>query len=549
MRTVAPPRGGCRVTCAGPTLLAAAAIVAVLTGCAGGAAAPSVRNGGTIAVALPADPASLDPLVADDPVSERAYTPLYPLLYSANSDLSVGPALATALPALSKGATVLTVTLRNDAKWSDGDPITADDVVFTVATEMDPAITARAGARWAGLQAVAKVNPGTVRFTLRAPDAAFVADSLVTPIVPQHAFAHQSVTQILSSAFNDAPTVSGGPFLFDHRVPGQAIYLKANPTFFQGKPHVAQLVETVVHDPAHSVDELESGKLSWAPDLPADQAVPAVSTPGIAVAAYPSTSLVAVVFNVRAGHVFADHAVRLAFASSLDHDALVSQATGNAQGYPVWGDINPNSWAYDAGAVMHYAQSAGRARQALEQDGWSLAGGVASRGSQTLGATLVFAGDDAALAAAASAITQQTSVTGFRLTPQGLSDGAVAQALSGGRFEAALVTLPTGLDPDASAIFATGGARNAGGYSNRSLDALIGDELGAAPAEGQTSQQARKPVFARIEQLVSTDLPCYFLWVPRVFTGFSATLGGVAGTGAQLDADRANSFYRDWYLM
>ena len=47
---------------------------------------------------------------------------------------------------------------------------------------------------------------------------------------------------------------------------------------------------------------------------------------------------------------------------------------------------------------------------------------------------------------------------------------------------------------------------------------------------------------------MSGDLPCYFLWAPRHYMGFSATLGGVTAVGVQLEADRNNSFYLDWFV-
>jgi len=531
------------------TVLAAALCLALVAACSGAPATTTPRQGGTLYVALDSDPVALNPLVANDPNSQRAYTPLFPLLYSANSDLSVGPDLAAGLPVTSASGTVLTVPLRANAKWSDGTPITADDVVFTVATEMDPSLPSHAAFDWSRLKSVAKAGALSVTFTLKAPDDAFLANALVTPIVPQHAFAHVPAAQIAQAPFSAAPTITGGPYTFDHRTPGKAIFLNANPNYFLGAPHADHVVETVVSDAGHAVDQLENGTLSWAPLLPPSAAASAASAPGLTVSAYPSTALVAMVFNLRPGHVFADQAVRQALAFSIAHDALVGEATASAQGYPVWGDINPNSWAFDQGAAVKYAPDSGRSRQLLSRDGWSVSGGgTASRDGQPLTAQLIYASGDATRSAAAAQIAQQAHVNGFALTVKGLDDTAFAGALRGGAFDAALVLFPAGLDPDSSALFATGGPENYGAYSDPMLDSLLGAEKGVGAASGQNLEQLRKPTFSRIEQILSTDLPCYFLWVPRAFTGFSATVGGVAGAGPQLDLDRADSFYRDWYL-
>ena len=55
-------------------------------------------------------------------------------------------------------------------------------------------------------------------------------------------------------------------------------------------------------------------------------------------------------------------------------------------------------------------------------------------------------------------------------------------------------------------------------------------------------------VFNIARQVLGNDLPDYFLWSPRHFTAFSATLSGVGAAGAQLESDRNNSMYANWFL-
>lgn len=503
-----------------------------LTGCAPPAGTPTPRDGGTIVVALPGRAVSLNPLVARDSASLRAYTPLFPLLFAAQPDLSVGPSLAAALPVYSDGGLTLTVSLRQDALWSDGTAITADDVVYTVTTEMNPRLQTGAAFDWTSLRSVTRIDAHTVRFTLRAPDAAFLADSLVTPIVPQHALASVDPARMADAAFSSAPAVSGGPFVFDHRGADGSVLLDANPRYFLGRPHADHLLEQVVAVGASVSTQLGEGQLSWDPELSPAAAGDAVISSGVTVSSYPEPAVVGVQFNVRAGHVFAAAAVRQAFALSVDHDAIVAEATGASQAYPVWSDVSPASWA--STAVTHYGRDPNRARQLLQ--------GLAASGS------LVFPRDDAQRAEAAALLAQQSSAAGFALRPVGLDPAGFAAALRGGSFDAALVALSIGVDPDDSTLLATGGAENAGGYSSAALDSLFRSDLAATTGPGSTLQQQRKPILAHIEQMVSRELPVYFLWAPRHDMGFSATLGGVTAVGAQLDADRSNAFYLDWFL-
>lgn len=81
---------------------------------------------------------------------------------------------------------VYTVSIRNNAKWHDGTPVTAKDVVFTINLIKNPAVYSPLRVNWLDVS-VAAVNDTTVRFTLPAVYAAF-PHALTFPIVPEHLF-------------------------------------------------------------------------------------------------------------------------------------------------------------------------------------------------------------------------------------------------------------------------------------------------------------------------------------------------------------------------
>lgn len=521
--------------------------ILLLAGCSGPFSTPGPVQGGTLYIALSSDPASLNPLVANDPVSELAYAPLFPLLYTLGPNLSPAPDLASALPTVTDSGRTLTIPLRSEARWSDGMPITADDVVYTVNTERDAQLATGAVFDWSPLVSIAKVDAHTVAVSLQHADAGFTADNLVTPIVPAHVLGKVAPAAMSSAPFNDAPTVTGGPFTFASRVTGKTVALNANARYYGGRPHVDHVVDVIGTSQAALPGDLASGSISWAPVLSPDVATEAVTTSGVSVFSYVDTAVVALQFNVRPGHVFADAAVRRALASSVDHAQVVDQATAGDQAYPVWDYIDQNSWAEHSSAETTYAHDPAHARSLLRGDGWTLNGLAATRDGQTLGAQLLYPSDDQARASAARLMAEQARGAGFALVPAPLSEAAFAAALQSGQFDAALVSMPTGADPDPSVLLRTGGALNAGGYSDPALDTLLDAETDATPTQTETAEQVRAPIFQQIEQTVTGDLPLFFLWAPRVFTGFNATVGGVGGLGPQLDG-RSISHLLDWYI-
>ena len=250
---------------------------------------------------------------------------------------------------------------------------------------------------------------------------------------------------------------------------------------------------------------------------------------------YADTSFVAVAFNCRAGRAFSAQPIRHAFAVSIDHDSLVAQATGTSNGIPIWGPVNPSSWAYDDAAAARYQQDVSAAAHLLN-------GAHPS-------ATLLYATGDPAVQRAATLLVQEANAAGFQLTAQGISAATLAQQLSGGGYDLALVQQPVSLDPDLNDLLGSNGSANITGYSSADADAALGLELRATAANLTALQQTRKPDFAQIEHDATNDLPYYFLWSPRHSMGFGATLGGVTSAGVQLDADRDNTFYVNWFLI
>src|SRR5207248_9556216 len=119
-----------------------AATIAILVAACGNAAPSSEtpRSGGTLIWAIDSDATSLNPFVISTLPEYRIMSFLLPNLYSVDKNLNVVPDLADGLPSVSSDATVWTVKLKKNAKWSDGTPITADDVVATETMQADPTL-------------------------------------------------------------------------------------------------------------------------------------------------------------------------------------------------------------------------------------------------------------------------------------------------------------------------------------------------------------------------------------------------------------------------
>ena len=541
-----------RWSVAGATAVAAAL---ALSGCSGYQPAQAQRHGGKLVVALYAPPVSFNPLVAGDLNSVRAYTPLFPHLYSAAADLSVTPDLAASLPVESAEGTVWTIPLRASARWSDGQPITADDVVYTIATESDPTLDSQATFDWSEVHAISATSAHTVQITLTKPDASFLGDHLTAAIVPKHVLSQNHPAQMSQAIYNHQPTVTGGPFLFTAAESILHYTLSANRGYYLGAPNLDSIEEVVVANPDDLGPALGQGQVLFAPGLTAAQAAEARSDDGVGVFSYPALGYYGVQFNERRGHPFADAVTRHALDLSLDRSSIVARAT-SGQGLVLWGDINPRSWAFNAAAIAPHGRDVTAARALLTGAGWTVPpAGAATRSGLTLDVRLIYPRSDPARARAAQDIAGAANAAGVVLTPWPLADTDFGTALQSGAFDAALTAGGLGVDPDDSLTVACDQAPpqdsaglNAGGFCDPALDALLTAEQTIAVTSKTAMEQQRRPIFDSIQRRFTADLPFIPMWTDTRWMAINSTVGGVGSAGAQLDQDLNSAFYGAWYL-
>lgn len=162
-----------------------------------------------------------------------------------------------------------TVKLRDNLHWSDGEPITSDDVIFTAKLIQDPAVNTIYGADLANIK-VQKGETGEVIFELPKPYADFIS-ALNFPVVPEHILGSTDPKNLIENNFSNAP-VTSGPFMFN-AVQGSAadeqrtIYLAANPDYFQGGPLLNTFAVHTYSDRDDIVAALNSGLVTATAEL------------------------------------------------------------------------------------------------------------------------------------------------------------------------------------------------------------------------------------------------------------------------------------------
>jgi peptide/nickel transport system substrate-binding protein len=361
-------------------LLKAAVAAVLLAGTSAGALA--VERGGELRYGRYADSLFLDPVLNDANVDIWILTNLYDTLLQPSADgTSVEPGLATAWKVSDDGLSV-TLTLREGTKFSDGKPITAEDVKWS----LDRARNPKNGIWNSLIASIAEVmvqDPTTVVLKLQHPDPTIVAalSTFNTAIMPKAAFEATpgATDDEKAHAFAEHP-VGSGPFMFDKWERGSSMRLVRNPNYWKpgedGKPlpYLDAVDFEIVPDDATRILKLQSGELDGAEFIPYARVAELKGDADLQMQLFPSTRVQFVTMNVRpkltdgSDNPLANEKVRQALNYAVDKDAIIQIVT-HGVGTPQT-SFMASTTLYHSGDAPLYPYDPAKAKQLLQEAGF-----------------------------------------------------------------------------------------------------------------------------------------------------------------------------------
>ena len=409
-----------------PTAWVVTALAAlILTGC-GGAAQPSPGAPGVAgARAAPGSTEAPELKLAIGGEEQDGFDPTLgwgrygsPLfqspLLTRTADLSIGFDLATDY-VVSDDALVWTVQLRDDAHFTDGEPVTAEDVAFTFNT----------AAEQGGLTDVTALDEAiatgdhTVELRLRQPQSTFVNRLISLGIVPAHAH---------GEGYGAEP-IGSGPYELVSWQRGQQLVVQRNDDYYGDLPEFERLVFVFSEEDA-TLAAARAGELHLAgvpaamatQDLPGMRLEPvtAIDNRGISLPTVPDAGSLSADGNPVGNDVTADPAIREALSYAVDREALVD---GILEGFgaPAVGPVDGTPW-HEPDVVVGDADP-DRAAQILEQAGWVDSDGDGTREKDGVPAefTLLYPGTDSLRQGLAVAVADMAAGVGLTVRAEGAS--------------------------------------------------------------------------------------------------------------------------------
>ncbi len=307
---------------------------------AGPAMATEEVQGTTLIVAIAEDTASLDPARAFETLPAIVHKATYQTLVTFPPDSvdTVVPGLATSWE-ISDDGTVYTFTLAEDAVFSSGNPVTADDVVFSFNRlkyiKGNPSFLTET------IASVEAPDPRTVVLTLTRPDPAILAKLVFSAfsVVDRQVVAAQGGTAAEDAATTDQAeewlnqnSAGSGPYLLEKWEPGVETVLVRNPNFWGEPGQVERVVFRNIPEAATQKIQLEAGDIDIAMDLSADQVASLEANPDVVVYQGLSDTLVFLKGNQdpEIGGPMSDPTVQLAIRYALDYEGIRQLAGGQS---------------------------------------------------------------------------------------------------------------------------------------------------------------------------------------------------------------------------
>jgi peptide/nickel transport system substrate-binding protein len=250
--------------------------------------------------------------------------------------------------------------IKQGVTFSDGTPLTGNDVAFSINRILNPALNSPQFANFSYI-ASAVGTTSTVTITTKTPSPTLLSYLTTLSIVPQ-----AYVQKVGNAAFNLHP-IGSGPYILSSWVQGSSVTLAANPNYWAGTPPYKKVVFNAVPSDATRLANIESGQANIALQLTPDDAVQLKSSSTVKVIASPTERVAYLALNVLGNTPTKSLDVRKAIAYAIDYPALITNLL-NGYAKPVNEVLTPASFGYTT-AVRGYSYDPAKARSLLAASG------------------------------------------------------------------------------------------------------------------------------------------------------------------------------------
>ena len=455
---------------------------------------------------------------------------------------------------MSKDGLTYTFTLKNNIYFQNGEPVTADDVIFTINEAKDPIIQSPDAVDWEGVTAT-KINAKTIQFTLKQPYPSFLENATLG-IMPASVWENGAIE--LNSA-NTNP-IGSGPYMVTNVAKESSGIIDSYSLapfnkFVLGEPYITNLSLHFYGSEDDMISALNNGNVDQISSLtPANAEI--LKDKGDEVVSSVLPRIFGLFFNQNQNQLFTDKTIANAIDLAIDKDQIIQQVL-SGYGVPIDGPIPQNlipNQELSQQDTSSYQNNVQTAENMLAKDGWVkgsdgfLQKTVTGKNKKKTSTELAFSistGDAPELSQTATLIKQDLAAIGMNVTIKTFEVGNLNQSVIRPRaYDALLFGEIINNESDLFAFWHSSQRKDPGlnvaMYTNATADKLLTE------ASTTLDDTTRTKEYVQFEAQIKNDMPAVFLYSPDFIYVVSKNVNGLSIDHVTTPSDRFENVYH-WY--
>lgn len=399
-------------------------------------------------------------------------------------------------------------TLRDGLTFHDGEPLTAEDVKFTIEAIQDPDNGSENASNFEDVKSVKVIDDTHVDIQLTAPNIAML-DYLTIGILPAHLLEGKDMTK---DSFNQSP-VGAGPYKLVSWDMGQSITMEKFDDYYGGAPKIGKVVFKIVEDTDARALQLESGEINFAQITPKAESK-FKDKDGFAVYEMKTADYRGIMYNFNNDIWKNNRQLPKALSYAIDRQAIIDSVL-LGHGQVAYSPLQAGP--YNNSSIEKYSYDPDKAQKMIEAEGWSKGDdGIYEKDGQKLSFTINCSQGD------------QVRVDMAKICAQNFKDIGVdvkvdtpAEIDWEGQ-EAFLIGWGSPFDPDDHTykVFGTDKGANYSGYSNSKIDSIL------QKARESEDKAERKKLYAQFQEELAADPAYTFIaYVDAIYAGSDSIKG------------------------
>lgn len=484
----------------------------------------SIADRDTLNIALADDIVSMDPAYSYDNLTNQVVNQVTQGLLYLDAEGQIQPQLCSSWEVVDD--TTYVYEIRDDVTFSDGSPMTMEDVLFSLERHMDEDVASYLAWMYANVDSIEQTGDWEITVHLSAPDAAW-----------QYAFA-TTAGHIVSKAYYDEHTedfgnpgtgvVGTGPYVLSDWTPGSEINLSNNENYWdtENEPHFKNVSFKIITDANAQATALANGQADYMFDPPTEMLDTLQEAENLSLSEVEGWTVLYMAMNCQQGP-FSDVNVRKAVASALDKDALYEGVLKDNGTYAKNGlPFSSALYGSEADSWDTYAETAVDEKNDLEQAKQYLAQSEYPDGFECS----LYINQDSIYNSIAIYVQEALSQIGITVNIEQRSGDEMSNIQFGSTRDYDMAIVRWTADyPDVNGqlypLFHSDNIAEGGGntccYSNEEVDQLLEQQLASIDAAERTQlQQQAMDIIANDTPMICFDFPYKRIAMNKDLTGF-----------------------------